>query len=487
MSSDVVQFDPDLDMDEDYIPDGPPEPVAQTAEQPDTTADTSQAAEGEAAQPHEQEAKVDPEFAKQDTFKDPGAWASFTNTLATVLGKTPEEVTALPFAQRMEALEELKGLPERLEKLADFENFVGIVVDKPAEQWDVGKQLEELPPNHYNKLVDTVLESNIENFTRSVLANPAEHADSLPILQTAAGVLMETVYSRPVTVIDQIMEMTQGMTPQQIQAALSGQPQQAPFATPNVGGYTAPPTGQVSQAAQLQQQAQVMLGRAQQMVDQGWELTSPEVQYLDQQARQLWQTGQALAQQERQFQQVQAQLQQVQTTFGKQEQTTKEQATRDANAKVDSLATQARNGVLDVVTKGRIPDGKDHVKKWIARDAEAELAANPRAQAALELAKNWQVDGQEAKAKQHLAVYTQLADKAYKQAAHNVLSELVTGTQALRESDQKKAARREITTSAGAATNNSLAPDSFKDLQIGRQDPGELALREYQRRKALSG
>lgn len=181
---------------------------------------------------------------------------------------------------------------------------------------------------------------------------------------------------------------------------------------------------------------------------------------------------------------MQSKLSGLESRLNTRERSEKEQARSVSAGKVDGLATTARSGVLEAVIKGRIPEGDTDTAELIELKAGELLKANVKAQSYLDLARDYMADGLEAKAKSQLALYTQQADRAYKEAAAKILPKLVAQTNALRQTDQQKAARKEIGANTGAPSTFSREPDKFENVRIGRDDnAGDVAVQMYRQRR----
>ena len=423
-------------------PDGQPE----GAKEPEKT-----------AQPNEPE--NDPDFAKDGVVKDPKAWQRLNVTVAELTGKEIDEVKAMPFEQRVELLktthQELAG---KLEKLAEFEDFVGIKVDAPAEQWNPMAQIEQLPTNHQNKLIDAVFHDKLPYFTNEVLAAPQKYPEEFGLLKSAAATVVTAAYGRDVNEIDAIMNSFKGLTFQQISGLLQGNGN-----TYAPGGYAPVTTGQ--------QPAAPLYDYARQLGMDLSDPTSPEAQLVQHTATMM---NRMQGEFDRQINGLRTEFGTVSKRTEGFEQDQRQQRSQAAQSEIDGQATAARNGLLDQVTKGRLPEGKEtRLKQLILNDAMAAVGSDQRAIAALQLAKDYKADGVEAKASGQLAIYTNRVAHHIAEAAKTVLNEvIVPGTQARQKIDQRKAAQRHL----GAPAGGELTPLSAQSIANRRiRTPDEAA------------
>lgn len=391
------------------------------------------------------------EIATGDTdgvVKDPKSWDRLSEFVAEFTGKDTAEVKAMPFTERMEILKTTQQeLTTKLEKLSEFEDFVGIKVDAPADQWNPMEQISALPTNHQNKLIDAVYKETLPFFTQSVLNAPDKYPDEFGLLKSSAATIASAAYGRPVDELDAIMSELKGVTLAEIrqvkqQQGVQGQPYQGQ-------PYTAAPYAPTAPLYEYARQV-------------GMDLTdpsSPEAQFVAA-ASNIFARMQS---------DTQSQLAQMQAQFGKVSQRTsqfeqqqKETAVQRAQSEIDQQAEAARNGVLDQITQGKLPEGREtRLKQLILNDATAAINADQRAQTALKLAKDYKVDGVEGKANGQLGIYLNRVNHHILEAAKTVLSEVtVPGTAARRQVDQQKAAQRHL----GAPAGGDLTPASLQAI-----------------------
>lgn len=437
--------------DQDNIVTDAPETGGEPAEvvSAEATAEQSQVA-AESAEPTASETQTEstlPDWAQK-------GWGKVNPFLAELTGKELDEVAKLSLSDRIALAQTTHS--EMRDKLAELQaegEFVGIKVDAPAEQWNPKEQLENLPAAFQNKLIDTVIQDHLPTFVEQSLQNPDAHPQEFQLLDRAAMLIAQQAFGRDPAEMKEIFDLTKGMTPAQVYAALSGTAQ------------TVQPTNGNGQYGVAQGMPSSL---AQQLLAEGYEPNSPVVQ-------------QAIAR-DAQFNQMQSQYSALQKQVNElsgyrteQQQTTQQQAVQAAHKVIDGQAEAARKGALEAVTKGRVPENEmSEISELIGLKAEKLLASNMKAKNALELAKSWQADGVEGKAKGQLALYAAATEKAYRQAAQDILGRLVTQANGKRQADTTKAARKELGSSAASQTTQ------VKPTVSVTSDPGAYAQQLYE-------
>jgi hypothetical protein len=419
----------------------------------ETTAAESQVAEGASAETTASETQTEstlPEFAQQ-------GWAKINSFISEMTGKTPDEVRNMSLADRVTATQSLWN--ETQEKLATLQaegEFVGIKIDAPADKWDAKRQIEALPAVFQNKLIGEALNMGLPTFVEESLANPESHPQEFALLDQAAMVIAQKAFGRDPAEMKAIFDLTRGISPEQLYQVLSGS------------------AGQVSQPTNGANQYGVAQGMpsslAQQALAQGYEPTDPFVQQLharDMQFNQL----------QNQYQVMQKQVNDLSGYREQQQQTVQQQAVEKAHSVIDGQADAARKGALEAVTKGRVPENEmGEVSELIGLKAVQMLSSNTKAQNYLQLAKAWQADGLDGKAKGQLALYAAAAEKAYREASSSILGRLVTQTNGKRTTDAQKAQRKELGATAAATNTANIKPPVVSVTD----SPGEYAAQLYQ-------
>jgi hypothetical protein len=417
----------------------------------ETTTDESQVVETSAEPTAETQTEgMLPEWAQK-------GWARVNPFIAELTGKTSDEIAKMSLADRIAAAQTTYSEQrEQLEQLKAEGEFVGIKIDAPAEKWNVKEQVDNLPAAFQNKLIGEVITSHLPTFVEESLTNPEAHPQEFELLDRAAMVIAEKAFQRPMREMKAIFDLTRGISPEQLYQVLSGS------------------AGQVSQPTNGANQYGVAQGMpsslAQQALAQGYEPTDPFVQQLharDMQFNQL----------QNQYQVMQKQVNDLSGYREQQQQTVQQQAVEKAHSVIDGQADAARKGALEAVTKGRVPENEmGEVSELIGLKAVQMLSSNTKAQNYLQLAKAWQADGLDGKAKGQLALYAAAAEKAYREASSSILGRLVTQTNGKRTTDAQKAQRKELGATAAATNTANIKPPVVSVTD----SPGEYAAQLYQ-------
>jgi len=417
----------------------------------ETTTDESQVVETSAEPTAETQTEgMLPEWAQK-------GWARVNPFIAELTGKTSDEIAKMSLADRIAAAQTTYSEQrEQLEQLKAEGEFVGIKIDAPAEKWNVKEQVDNLPAAFQNKLIGEVITSHLPTFVEESLTNPEAHPQEFELLDRAAMVIAEKAFQRPMREMKAIFDLTRGISPEQLYQVLSGS------------------AGQVSQPTNGANQYGVAQGMpsslAQQALAQGYEPTDPFVQQLharDMQFNQL----------QNQYQVMQKQVNDLSGYREQQQQTVQQQAVEKAHSVIDGQADAARKGALEAVTKGRVPENEmGEVSELIGLKAVQMLSSNTKAQNYLQLAKAWQADGLDGKAKGQLALYAAAAEKAYREASSSILGRLVTQTNGKRTTDAQKAQRKELGATAAATNTANIKPPVVSVTD----SPGDYAAQLYQ-------
>lgn len=487
-------YDDDLEQVEPFTGDSPSVAALETpflddADKGDEIASQSQAPDAQAKQPNvspETTPDRDEAFKSETVVKDYKSWQRINQEVAEFTGKSVDEIKALPFDERMTMLAETrKSLTDKLDALAEYENFIGIKVDAPADRWQVGEQLSTLPEKHYDKLVDEVFRTQLPTLLETAIADPATYKDEYALIDGAFTTLLERATGRPSTELSDILTLTSGISPQQLYQILQGQggaqaQGQQSYAQPPTAQQNAP---QQSQSAMLLSNANTAHAQAQALVTAGWEETSPEVQSWLAQENNLRYAATVAAAQERGQQATAQRLAEIEGKIAKSSETEAQTTAAQIDKQYDDQATAARNGALDSVVKGRVPESDTELLKDVreAIDARAErtLKANAKALAALSDAKDWHRDKAEAKARGEFAKYLAAVNLAYREAASHILNRFVVPkANSLRAADKQKAARREIGLT-GAGRPNATQPNPLNGRSMRDEDVGDAAFELY--------
>lgn len=384
-------------------------------------------------------------------------WGKVNPFIAELTGKTPDEVAKMSLADRIAAAQQTyTEQREQLEQLKAEGEFVGIKIDAPAEKWNVREQVDNLPAAFQNKLIGEVITSHLPTFVEESLTNPELHPEEFQLLDRAAMVIAQQAFGRPMEEMKAIYDLTKGMSPQDLYQALSGS-----------AGQTVQPTNGYGQPGVAQGMPSSL---AQQAITQGYDPGDPFVQQLHQRDVQF----NAL---QSQYQAMQKQVNDLSGYREQQQQTAQQQMVDKAHGVITGQAEAARKGALEAVTKGRVPDSEmAEVAELIGLAAEKALSSNMKAQNALELARAWQADGLDGKAKGQLALYAAATEKAYREAASRILGRLVTQTNGKRTTDAQKAQRKELGATAAATNTANVKPPGVNVTD----SPGDYAVQLWQ-------
>lgn len=424
----------------------------------------------------------DEAFKSETVVKDYKSWQRINQEVAEFTGRSVDEIKALPFEERMSLLAtERKSLTDKLESLRDFESFVGIKVDAPADRWQVGEQLNALPENHRNKLVDAVMTSHLSRFIEQAAGDPSAHPKEFQLLDQAYTQQLERAAGRPWEEVRDIVALTAGISPQQLYQVLQGQGggqsgHQSQYA-PSVAQQTSPQ----GLSAVLLADANSARVHAQELVNAGWENDSPEVQAWLRQEQTFRYSATQAAQQERAYQATNQRVAEIEGKITKSSETDAQKAAKQIDSQYDTQATAARNGALDAVVKGRVTDdAMTDVRELIDARADRLIAANPKAQTALDLAKDFEKDGLTVKAKGQMAIYAAIVSRAYQEAGSFVLTKFVVPqAKTLTAADKQKAARKEIGLTGNGRSNATIPNPLNGRTGLRDEDVGNAALEYY--------
>lgn len=455
-----------------------PETPFQTADEGEEDKSLSPAPDAEQLNAPDETTR-DEAFKTETVVKDYKSWQRINQEVAEFTGKTVDEIKALPFEERMSLLAtERQSLTAKLESLSEFENFVGIKVDQPADRWNVGEQLNSLPENHFNKLVDTVMVDHLPTFVDELLADPQSHPDEFKLMLGVTTKYAEAAYDRPLAEIDSIMGMVQGLSPEQVYQMMQGQGGQGqqPSYSP-----VAQPTSPQSGSAYLLAEANTARNHAQKLIEAGYEPESAEVAAWENQEKSLRYAANYAAQQERNQQAIQQRIADVEGRVAKSSESEAQKTARAIDEQYEKQSVAARNGALDSVVKGRVPEElMADVRELIDARAEKAIKADTKASDALALAKDFEKDGLAVKAKGYMAVYAARVSTAYREAGSFVLNKFVVPqARSLSATDKQKAARKEIGLT-GNGRPNAATPTPLNGGQPLRdEDVGAAALAYY--------
>jgi hypothetical protein len=362
-------------------------------------------------------------------------------------------------------LQELAGLREKVAELTDSQQQ-GVLIDRPSQEWEPLEQIKGLPEKYQQKMLDTVFDNFLPTFAQGVLSNPSQFPEQYQQLESVAINFATQAYERPVAEINAIMALTQGISAQRLeQLLLSGGNQQSTGA----GAYQSPyPTAQPNlpnqQIYQLASQA-------------GLDLEDPSQQAFVNSLAQM-QAGY-----QRQLSSLETKLSKFEGEQAKASQQTKQQSVEQLKAKVDEQANSVRQELLVSVTKDRVTKDDTATPTKIRERAEYRLMRDEKANTALASARDYASDGFDKGVRGQMRLYAARAAAIYNEVAKDELGVKVSQTSSLRQSDQQKAARKDIATgAANANTNNGNSIDDWlKGAKIDTRNAGDLAAELSQR------
>lgn len=355
-------------------------------------------------------------------------------------------------------------------KVKEYEEsaFQGVKIDKPSNEWEPIEQIKQLPEKYQGKLLDSVFENFLPQFAQGVLQDPQSHQQEYGQLAQVAASIASQTYGRPVDEIDAIMQLTHGISAQELQQLLTQgfQPQQG-YQSP----YVANGAPKNSQLIQLAEQA-------------GLDLEDPQHATFLSTVNQILTVSQNELR--RELQQVKSVLSEYQSKSDQSLKTQQQAQVEQMKASVDKQAESVRTGLLGSVTKGRVVETDMSTPVKITERAEYRLMRDEKAQQALARARDFAADGFEAGIRQEMKLYAARASVIYQEIAKDELGANVSKTSALRDADQKKAARTNLLSGNGGAPLNTK-PSGIDELVAARkpsrpQDWGEIAAEEVRRR-----
>jgi hypothetical protein len=185
-------IDEDLEQVEPFTDDSPSVAALETPFLDDAEGDDkaeSQPVASATPQPNEAQETTpdrDEAFKSETVVKDYKSWQRINQEVAEFTGKSVDEIKALPFDERMTMLAETRqSLTDKLDALSEYENFIGIKVDAPADRWEVGEQLSTLPEKHYDKLVDEVFRTQLPTLLETAIADPVAYKEEFALIDSA--------------------------------------------------------------------------------------------------------------------------------------------------------------------------------------------------------------------------------------------------------------------------------------------------------------